>query len=610
MLPLKLPDEICGLPRRLFLFIGATVAVAAPLILLALGSIALDPPSVKTAGSVVLFFALALLADLRPMPMHEGGKSDVSVANVFTVTVAILFGWRFAVPLAALSIAITLVAGRRPLDRIAFNISMYAIGAWMASVPTMIFGHAADVGSGQLTAYMFAGTFLHMACNVLLVSAPISIAQSAPYREVALLGLRRNGLVFMMVAVLAALAANLWIEHAWLIALLAGPLFSLIGYQRSLINSRMATKDARTDNLTSLGNHRAYQAALRDMILESDRSGKPFSLALVDVDDFKQVNDVFGHPAGDESLRRLARLLAGLEDAEAFRFGGDEFALLVSLDEMSTYREMEELQHRLAKANQPTGPTTISIGIATYPRHGQSADELQHVADSALYWSKRHGKNRSCLYSPSVVRIYSPGELGREAERSARLRAAENLVRFVDARSPFTARHSEIVSTLAGEIGIRLGLDEQMVDRLRYGGLLHDLGKVALPDAILSAPRGLTPEEWAMVQQHPEFGYALLDGVGIEPVDSWVLHHHERWDGKGYPHGLAGEAIPLGSRIIFVADAFEAITAERPYRPAQSVDAALTELRANAGTQFDPNAVAALERYLADCEPAERLALA
>ena len=607
---MTLPDEICGLPRRLFLFIGATVAVAAPLILLALGSIALDPPSVKTAGAVVLFFALALLADLRPMPMHEGGKSDVSVANIFTVTVAILFGWRFAVPLAALSIAITLVAGRRPLDRIAFNISMYAIGAWMASLPTTVFGHADHVGSGQLTAYMFAGTFLHMTCNVLLVSGPISIAQNAPYREVAFLGLRRNGFVFLMVAVLAALAANLWIDHAWLIVLLAGPLFSLIGYQRSLINSRMAAKDARTDNLTGLGNHRAYQAALHDMILESDRSGKPFSLALVDVDDFKQVNDVYGHPAGDDSLMLLARLLDSIGAAEAFRFGGDEFALLVSLDEMSTYREMEELQQQLAKIDQPAGPTTISIGIATYPQHGQSADELQHVADSALYWSKRHGKNRSCLYSPSVVRIYSPGELGREAERSARLRAAENLVRFVDARSPFTARHSEIVSTLAGEIGVRLGLDEQMVDRLRYGGLLHDLGKVALPDAVLSAPRALTPEEWAMVQQHPEFGHALLDGVGIEPVDSWVLHHHERWDGKGYPHGLAGEAIPLGSRIIFVADAFEAITADRPYRPAQSVDAAIAELRTNAGTQFDPAVVAALERYLADCEPAERMALA
>ncbi len=607
---MKLPDEICGLPRRLFLFIGATMAVAAPLTLFALVTIALDPPSLDKAGGVILLSALAMLADLKPMPMHEGGKSDVSVANVFTVTVAILFGWQYAVPMAAVSIALALVTGRRPLGRIAFNVSSHSLSALMASLPVLLIGSADGVGSGQLTLYILVASFLQLATNTLLVSGAISFAQEAPYREVALLGLRRNGIVFMMVAVLAALTANLWIVHPWLIALLAGPLFTLIGYQRSLINSRMAAKDARTDNLTGLGNHRAYQAALHDMILESDRSGKPFSLALVDVDDFKQVNDVYGHPAGDDSLTLLAGLLDSIANAEAFRFGGDEFALLVSLDEMSTYREMEQLQQQLGKVDQPAGPTTISIGIASYPQHGQSADELQHVADSALYWSKRHGKNRSCLYSPSVVRIYSPGELGREAERSARLRAAENLVRFVDARSPFTARHSEIVSTLAGEIGARLGLDEQMVDRLRYGGLLHDLGKVALPDAVLSAPRALTPEEWAMVQQHPEFGHALLDGVGIEPVDSWVLHHHERWDGKGYPHGLAGEAIPLGARIIFVADAFEAITAERPYRPAQSVDAALVELRANAGTQFDPAIVAALERYLADCEPAERLALA
>jgi diguanylate cyclase (GGDEF)-like protein len=346
------------------------------------------------------------------------------------------------------------------------------------------------------------------------------------------------------------------------------------------------------------------------MIDEAARSGKSFSLALVDVDDFKQVNDVYGHPAGDDALVLIADMLDSVDHAQAFRFGGDEFALLVSLDEMSTYRRMEELQQRLAGSEQPAGPITISVGIASYPQHGKSADELQHVADSALYWSKRHGKNRSCLYSPSVVRIYSPGELSREAERSARLRAAKNLVSFVDARSPFTARHSEIVSTLAGEIGVQLGLDEQMVERLRFGGLLHDLGKVALPDAILSAPRSLTAEEWAMVRRHPELGHELLAGVGIEPVDDWVLHHHERWDGKGYPHGLAGEAIPLGARIIFVADAFEAITAERPYRPAQSTDTAMAELWANAGTQFDTDVVAALERYIAESAPAELLALA
>ncbi|MGH2934019.1 MAG: bifunctional diguanylate cyclase/phosphohydrolase [Gaiellaceae bacterium] len=595
---------------RLFAYIAATTAVAAPMLVLAVAKIVLDPPSPKTAIGAILFLSFALISDLKPMPMHESGKSDVSVANVFTVTAAVLLGWQYAVPIAAISIAITMLSERVHVSRVTFNVATYAITACAAALPVIVFGSADHADAARLTGYMIASALVNMAANALLVSGAISIAQGAPYHQVAAAALRRNGVVQGMCVVLAALAANLWVVESWLIVLLVGPLFTLINYQRSMQSSRAAARDARTDNLTGLGNHRAYQATLRDMIGEAERSNTSFSLALVDMDDFKQVNDVYGHPAGDDALVLLADLLAGVERAAAFRFGGDEFALLVSMDEMSTYRRMEELQQHLATIEHPAGTTTISVGIASYPEHGRSADELQHVADSALYWSKRHGKNRSCLYSPSVVRIYSPGELSREAERNARLRAARNLVSFVDARSPFTARHSEIVSTLAGEIGAQLGLDEQMLERLRFGGLLHDLGKVALPDAILSAPRTLTPEEWAMVRRHPEFGHALLDGVGIEPVDDWVLHHHERWDGNGYPGGLAGEAIPLGARIIFVADAFEAITAERPYRPAQSVETATAELWANAETQFDPEVVAALERYLAESAPAQLLALA
>jgi HD-GYP domain-containing protein (c-di-GMP phosphodiesterase class II) len=143
-----------------------------------------------------------------------------------------------------------------------------------------------------------------------------------------------------------------------------------------------------------------------------------------------------------------------------------------------------------------------------------------------------------------------------------------------------------------------MGLDADAIERLRLAGLLHDLGKIGLPDAILHAPRALTAEEFAIVRRHPEFGHALLDGMGVEPVDEWVRHHHEHWDGSGYPVGLAGEEIPLGARIILVADAFEAITADRPYRKAQSADAALVELRRNAGTQFDPDVVAALAQVL------------
>jgi diguanylate cyclase (GGDEF)-like protein len=442
------------------------------------------------------------------------------------------------------------------------------------------------------------GAALHLIVNVVLVSEAISISASMQYRGVLVSGLRQSGAAFAIMAFLAALAANLWVMRPWLLFLLAGPLFTLVLYQRTALHSRIALRDARTDNLTSLGNHRAYQAALRELIAASEESGSPFSLALLDVDDFKRVNDSYGHPTGDELLVQLAALLEKIEGAQAFRFGGDEFAVLCELDEMSCFRAVENLQHQVAALRTPGGAVTISVGIATYPSHADSAEELQRTADGALYWSKHHGKNRSCLYSPSVVRVFSTEELERATERDARLRAAKNLVRFVDARDPSTASHSEIVSSLAEAIGIELGLDPETIERLRLAGLLHDLGKIGLPDAILRAPRALTDEEFAIVRRHPEFGHALLDGLGVEPVDEWVRHHHEHWNGSGYPNGLAGEEIPLGARIILVADAFEAITADRPYRKAQSAKAALVELRRNAGMQFDPDVVAALARHL------------
>jgi diguanylate cyclase (GGDEF)-like protein len=594
-----LSKTVCGLPSRLFVYIVATVAVALPIVVGSLASIALHPPSGSTAFVVLLFFALSLIADLRPVPMDETGKSEVSIASVFIVTSAILFGSKYAAPLAALSIAITYVVSGRPHSRTVFNASMYAISAWAAGLPVLLFGPIHGPETFRLTGYVLLGGAIHLAVNVLLVAGAISIAQQAPYHKVVLPGLRHGGAAFAIMVFLASLAANLWVMQSWLLVLLTGPLFTLTLYQRSALHSRIAARDARTDNLTGLGNHRAYQAALRERIEESNRSREPFSLCLVDVDNFKHVNDVYGHPAGDDVLVLIGNMLANAERTEAFRFGGDEFAVLVSCDEMSAYRRLEQIQQELALVEaSPAGPVTISIGIASFPSHADSAEELQRTADGALYWSKQHGKNRSCLYSPSVVRIYSPDELERETERNARLRAAKNLVRFVDARDPSTANHSEVVSNLAEAIGLELGLEAEMIDHLRLAGLLHDLGKIGLPDAILRAPRALTEEEFAIVKRHPEFGHSLLDGLGIEPVEEWVLHHHEHWDGSGYPDGLAATDIPLGARIILVADAFEAITADRPYRPAQSEEAALAELHANSGSQFDPVIVEALARHL------------
>ena len=317
----------------------------------------------------------------------------------------------------------------------------------------------------------------------------------------------------------------------------------------------------------------------------------------MDVDDFKRINDTYGHQVGDDVLVALGEILGSARDGEAFRCGGDEFALLFAGDGTGAFERITDVQE--AVAGLGLTPVTISVGIASYPGQADDADGLQRMADGALYWSKHHGKNRSFVYSPKVVRIHSAKELEWETERMARLRAAKNIVRFVDAKDPSTANHSETVSALAAAIGAELGLDEATVDQLALGGLLHDIGKIGIPDSLLQAPRALTAIEFEAIQAHPALGYSLLEGLGIAPIDEWILHHHENWDGTGYPDKLAGEEIPLGARIIRVADAFEAMTANRPYREAQSIQYALHELRSNAGTQFDATAVVAVEACLA-----------
>jgi len=432
------------------------------------------------------------------------------------------------------------------------------------------------------------------------------MAEGLAYRATLVSMLRYSGPALGVMAFLAALAANLWAIRPGLLILLAGPLFALSLYQRTALRSRIAQQDALTDNLTGLGNHRAYQAALREGIAAAQHDHAEFSLCIVDVDDFKRINDTYGHQVGDDVLIALAEILRNARDGAAFRCGGDEFALLFNGDGTNAFERISDVQSAVAALGLT--PVTISVGIATYPGQADDADGLQRMADGALYWSKHHGKNRSFVYSPKVVRIHSAKELEWETERVARLRAAKNIVRFVDAKDPSTGNHSETVSALAAAIGAELGLDEHTVDQLALGGLLHDIGKIVIPDSLLQAPRALTPVEFEAIKAHPALGFSLLEGLGIAPIDDWILHHHENWDGSGYPDGLAGEDIPLGARIIRVADAFEAMTANRPYRSAQPVEYALNELRANAGTQFEATAVAAVEACVASASPARRAA--
>jgi diguanylate cyclase (GGDEF)-like protein len=567
-------------------------------------SVVVAPPATSIAIGAGVFFALTLLAELKPVPLDEEESRLVSLAFVFIVSAQILFGWQYGVLIGAAALVVAQVCDHTAVLRTLFNAAAYGVAAFAASLPGLMISHElAAPNFGRLTAVSFLEGAVFVALNVVLVCGAIALSERERLRAVVVDHLRHSGPAFAIMAFIAALAVALWAVAPPLLILLAGPVFALALFQRYALRTRVALRAASTDSLTRLPNHRSYEADLA-ATLASPRD-EEVVLCLLDVDNFKRVNDRFGHPVGDKLLVRFAATLAELAPAvRSYRLGGDEFALIATGGEAAAYEAVKRVQSELARAADPEDPAlTFSIGVACHPRHAATREELVRAADAALYWAKRHGKNRSCTFDPSVVALSWSAELAANVEYDARLRATESLIRVVDARDTYTGSHSASVAVLVETIGQTLGLDDSTVSRLRLAGLLHDLGKIAIPDRILQKPGRLDPAEYGVLRQHSEIGYELLHGLDVDPVDRWILHHHEHWDGSGYPHGLEGEEIPIGSRIILVADAFEAITSDRCYRAAAPVAEALEELRSFSGIQFDPAVVEALEQALGVTAP-------
>jgi diguanylate cyclase (GGDEF)-like protein len=354
-------------------------------------------------------------------------------------------------------------------------------------------------------------------------------------------------------------------------------------------------KVALTDSLTGLGNHRAFEEALAGQLTEALEAGEPLSLALLDLDGLKQTNDARGHQAGDESIRALAAILeeAG-PGTGAYRTGGDEFALIArGRRAVDTLYLVQQLQSRLA-ARAVDWPLSASGGVAE-AIDGLGRDTLIRRADLALIQTKR--SHRRCLLYNEALEP-APASPQRGAERHETDSLATALARAVDAKDSHGHSHCETVSELCGLIAQELGMRPERIAQLRLAGLLHDVGTIGIADAILQKPGPLDANEFEVIKTHPRLGHAIVSAADRPIEAEWILHHHERVDGGGYPMGLAGDQIPLESRIILVADAFEAITAERPHRAPRSAEAALAELEAHAGSQFDPACVAAMRRIV------------
>ena len=315
---------------------------------------------------------------------------------------------------------------------------------------------------------------------------------------------------------------------------------------------------------------------------------------MFDLDNLKLVNDGHGHLAGDRVLVTVASRLR--HGGEAFRLGGDEFAVLLNgRGSEEAVSVSSAILSRVASLKVDDLPQlTMSCGVAVFPSEGVSRNELLRLADSALYWAKDHGKNRVRVYHPEALSAYALERLGANPDLDYRLRAAASLADAVDARDAHAGAHSRRVGDLAASIAERLGADGDRIEMLRLAGHLHDVGKLAIPEELLRKEDPLSDAELVVLQRHPEIGFHMLESLGLGPVADWVLYHHERWDGLGYPKGLVGDQIPLGARIIFAADAWDSMTSERTYRKGLSVEQALVETQSRAGSQFDPEIVEAL----------------
>ena len=407
-----------------------------------------------------------------------------------------------------------------------------------------------------------------------------------------------------LVALVGALALSALLAWYLLDRALRRVIASLDGAAHRLANL------ASSDPLTGLANHRVLHERLRAEAARAQRHGRELSLVVLDLDHFKRINDTHGHQVGDRVLVEAAsRLAEEVREGETFaRVGGEEFAwILPETDDLGAWQAAERARESLGR--EPIAGLqglTLSAGVCSLAQAG-SPGELMRLADGALYWAKAHGRDLAVRYTPEVVEALSAEERAERLERSLALNAVRVLARAVDARDAFTQRHSERVAKLAGLLAERMGWSAERVARLREAALVHDVGKIGIPDAILLKPAPLSPEEYTRVQTHGALGAQIVSEALSEEQVAWVLHHHERYDGRGYPDGLAGEDIPDGARILALADAWDAMIAPRLYRRGRSRADALTECRRGAGRQWSTEAVAALldlwqEGHLADAE--------
>lgn len=348
------------------------------------------------------------------------------------------------------------------------------------------------------------------------------------------------------------------------------------------------------DGLTGVFNHRYFHDALKEKIAISEKYNEPTAMIFVDIDYFKHYNDLYGHQKGDEVLRTIGSILkSSIRKGDiAARYGGEEFAIILpntteeeALSVADKIRSTIEKTKFYGEENQPKGVLTASMGVSIYPDKAKSDIELIKSADDALYRAKFFNKNRVETYTSILDELKNDID-----EKDIELvTSIKTLISVINAKDRYTYGHSERVVLYSRLLAEKLKLSKADTDTLIYAAYMHDIGKINIAQDILMKKMPLTSEEWELLKEHPESGVEIIKPVkSLENMVPIILHHHEKYNGTGYPDGLKGEEIPYLSRVLTVVDSFDAMTSNRPYNQRKTYDEAIIELRKFSGSQFDP----------------------
>ncbi|MED5051585.1 diguanylate cyclase [Anoxybacillus rupiensis] len=539
------------------------------------------------AGSITLlnFF----LINLPPKDNSFSMDSSVYLATVF------LYGTDLALKVLLLCSIVELFYRRKmSLWRHLFNFSMYCLMILGAYYSFLLFnGKIGAINTYNLWPYVMS-LMAYFIINVTLMFLFFFFSGQI-FKGALDLGVLKEACVSYSVTLLLSLVLALLLKQEKYFGLF---LFTVLVVLLSFVFNKFlqlyqsVAERANRDDLTGLYNHGFFKETLKEHFADVKKLPQSFCLALLDLDDFKKYNDCNGHLRGDELLKFFGDLLQAETKEKNYivaRYGGEEFAILMpNTTKEAAFLFLDRLRKKvndtyfIGVEYVPYRCLSFSCGIAEYEKGMYDSGELIHKADQAMYYAKAQGKNNVQIYDEENI-CWSQIEFKEDLEDM------EQLLRIFLSKDVYTYRHSKRVFTYALEFSERLDLTDHEKQTLILGALIHDIGKIEVPRDILNKKGKLEPHEWEIIQKHVIWGKEILaSNRRFEDVLPLVELHHERYDGKGYPYGLKGEEIPKLARILCIIDSFDAMTTERPYQPTKTFEEAVAELRACAGTQFDP----------------------